>query len=85
MPMNCRSTLSSRRRRAIPVIVLAVRLLLYIVSSTFVAPAVAMFRTAVRRFATSAVRSAEAGAPSAHLIEIAKAQRIATGGFIDGM
>lgn len=44
-----------------------------------------MFRTAVRRFATSAVRSAEAAAPSAHLIEIAKAQRIATGGFIDGM
>lgn len=44
-----------------------------------------MFRTAVRRFATMAVRSAETvAAPSAHLIEIAKAQRIAKDGFIDG-
>jgi len=43
-----------------------------------------MFRTAVRRFATTAVRSVEAGAPSAHLVEIAKAQRIAHNGFIDG-
>ncbi|GAB7347035.1 hypothetical protein MBLNU459_g3179t1 [Dothideomycetes sp. NU459] len=44
-----------------------------------------MFRTAVRRFAASAVRSAEAHAPSSHLIEIAKAQRIAAGGFIDAI
>ena len=45
-----------------------------------------MFRTAIRRFGTSALRSAATmEAPSTHLIEIAKAQRIAQGGFIDGI
>lgn len=40
-----------------------------------------MFRTAVRRFATTAVRSAETVAP----MEIARAQRISHNGLVDGM
>lgn len=46
-----------------------------------------MFRTAVRRFGTTALRMAEPAAahePSSHLLDIARAQRIAAGGFIDG-
>jgi hypothetical protein len=48
-----------------------------------------MFRTAVRRFAVTALRPAETAAkmeaPQLHGIEISKAQRIAHDGFIDGM
>lgn len=65
-------------------VITAVQVLPHIVHLISATVAV-MIRTAVRRFAASAVRSAEAHAPSSHLIEIAKAQRIATGGFIDGM
>jgi cysteine synthase A len=47
-----------------------------------------MFRTAVRRFAATALRPAETvaqmEAPQLHGIEISKAQRIAHDGFIDG-
>lgn len=47
-----------------------------------------MFRTAVRRFAATAVRPAETvaqmQAPQLHGVEISKAQRIAQDGFIDG-
>ena len=47
-----------------------------------------MFRTAVRRFAATALRPAESiaqmEAPHLHGIEISKAQRIAQDGFIDG-
>ncbi|KAK4986359.1 Cysteine synthase 1 [Elasticomyces elasticus] len=48
-----------------------------------------MFRTAVRRFGTTALRAAETvsqmEAPHTHGIEISKAQRIARGGFIDAI
>jgi len=48
-----------------------------------------MFRTAVRRFAATALRPAEAAAqmeaPQLHGIEISKAQRIAHDGFIDAI
>ena len=50
-----------------------------------------MFRTAVRRLAVTAYRSAEVAggvakmeAPNTHGVEISKAQRIAQNGFIDG-
>lgn len=48
-----------------------------------------MFRTAVRRFAATSLRTAETArqmeASNAHGIEISQAQRIATNGFIDGV
>jgi hypothetical protein len=51
-------------------------------------PISTMFRTAVRRFAATALRPAETvaqmEAPQLHGIEISKAQRIAHDGFIDG-
>ena len=47
-----------------------------------------MFRTAVRRFAATALRQAESvaqmEAPQLHGVEISKVQRIAQDGFIDG-
>ncbi|KAL1304134.1 hypothetical protein AAFC00_000562 [Neodothiora populina] len=45
-----------------------------------------MFRTAVRRFASTALKSAEAFAPpSARLIDIAQAQRISQNGLVDAI
>jgi len=48
-----------------------------------------MFATAVRRFTGTALRlaktAAEMEAPHTHGVEISKAQRIATNGFIDGI